>query len=410
MADNFNKYCHDAVKKELPNSDDEEEEAQLMEDGDICENVVTEFPFQFNLKDEIAVSLQQDYVLSLGADTMFTRLAVGLSNNAVQIHDINSAGSSISNSYNLMDNGEASKVCICGLRFLDDTPNLLLVGSTDGPVRLFDLRTSAEQAKYEYKTKSFDVPKSITSFDSNANGRIICCGTEQYMSNVFLLFFDVRTRKQMGAFFESHEKDVTSVRFHKNNPDILCSGSVDGLINIFDIKESDEDEALQNTINTESSVYRLNWHKNVYEKDIISCITQTNDFKSYECGEGDEIVSFERPEIVAGIRRINPGNFNLINAHNMTDNSIFLLAGTNHKDGEILRSVGVMKKKLQPLANFTGNKQIVRDSLFDAKRNLLFTGGECGFITLWTSDAVPQTITSSGKMKVKTKSNKMTPY
>ncbi|EDW01628.1 GH20350 [Drosophila grimshawi] len=245
----------------------------------------------------------------------------------------------------------------------------------------------------------------MTCFDRNANSRIICSGTEQHMGNVYLIFYDVRERRQLGVYQESHEDDVTQVSFHAKNPDLVCTGGTDGLINVFDIKQPDEDEALLNTINTESSVHRLNWHQNVYEQDIISCITHTNDFRSYECMEGDEIISFDRAAITAGIRRKNAGNFNLINAHNMQDDGVFLLAGTNFNRGEVLRSVTApAKDTLKPLTNFVGNKQIVRESIFDATRNLLITGGESGIISIWTPEASNKS--SNNKLKSKSVASK----
>jgi len=63
------------------------------------------------------------------------------------------------------------------------------------------------------------------------------------------------------------------------------------------------------------------------------------------------------------------------------------------------------------LANFQGNKQIVRDSLFDSKRSLLFTGGESGIVTVWAQDA-SGTAFSSEKLKARKekKSRKQAPY
>jgi len=325
----------EAASTDLPSSEDEAD----LKDEDTCgaHELAAEFSFHYP-QDESSISLKHDYVLGLCADSGFTRIAAGLSNTTVKIYDLSAAGSltavheervpSVVSSHN--------DVTICGVRFLDDGSDSLLVGTTNGLVRLIDLRANGVQATFEYQTaeqSSPPVPKSITCFDRNANSRIICSGTEQYMSNVYLLFFDVRERKQLGVYYETHEDDVTSVRFHASNPDLLCSGGTDGLINVFDIKQSDEDEALLNTINTESSVHRLNWHRNVYEQDIISCITHTNDFKSYESEEGDEIISFDRSAITAGIRRKSAGNFNLINAHNLEDDGVFLLAGTNQNRG-----------------------------------------------------------------------------
>ncbi|BFG04490.1 WD repeat-containing protein 89 [Drosophila madeirensis] len=409
----FDKYLEEAITTDLPSSEDEAD----IEDEDTCgiQELAANFRLQYKTQDESVVSLKRDYVLSLCADQRFTRIAAGLSSTAIHIYDLQEGGGLKTVQEIPSKEKPETGAVTCGVQFLDEGSDNLLVGTTDGVVRLFDLRTTGEQARFEYKSDPAaqmpQVPKSVTCFERNANGRVICCGTEQYLGIVHLLFFDVRERKQLGGYHESHEDDVTSVRFHDRNPDLLCTGGTDGLINVFDIKQPDEEEALQNTINTESSVHRLNWHRNVYDKDIISCITHTNDFKSYECEEGDEVASFERSDVTAAIRRKNAGNFNLINAHNLEDNGVFLLAGTNFNRGEILRSVSVTsKEKLDPLANFLGNKQIVRESLFDAKRQLLVTGGESGIVSVWTQDATGNVGNSSGKLKTKIKSHKKTPY
>ncbi|EDX06430.1 WD repeat-containing protein 89 [Drosophila simulans] len=411
MSD-FNKYCEEAAKEALPDSEDEEDIGD--EDTFSAQDLAAEFQLKYKPQDEVSVSLQREYVLSLAADQEFSRMAAGLSNSAVHIYNLDSGAGKLENFSYLPPTDSPQHVSICGVRFLDEGPHNILVGTTDGYVRLYDLRLRGEQARFKYTQHPNvpPVPKSLSCFDRNANGRIICCGTEQFHSNAFLVFFDVRERQQMGVYFESHEDDITSLRFHAQNPDLLATGSVDGLVNVFDVKEPDEDEALLNTFNTESSVYRLAWHKNVYDKDIISCVTTTGDFKSYECEEGDEVASFERPDVTAAIRRKKAANFNLINAHNQEDGGVFLLAGTNFNKGEILRSVSVTSKNsLQPLANFQGNKQIVRDSLFDSKRSLLFTGGESGIVTVWTQDT-SGTAVSSEKLKAKKekKSRKQAPY
>ncbi|KAH8299872.1 hypothetical protein KR044_007111, partial [Drosophila immigrans] len=397
-----------------------EDEADI-DDNDTCSahELSTKFRFHYP-QDEASLSLKRDYVLGLCADNGFTRIAAGLSNTSVKIYDLNASGLLAAVHGERVPSVESldNVVTICGVRFLDESPNSLLVGTTNGLVRLLDLRAKGVQAQFEYKSDAEaqhglpPVPKTISCFDRNANSRIICCGTEQHMGNAYMVFYDVRERKQLGVYQESHDDDVTSVLFHANNPDYLCSGSTDGLINVFDIKQSDEDDALLNTINTESSVHRLNWHRNEKGQDLISCITHTNDFMSYECQEGDEVMSFGRSKITAGILRKNAANFNLINAHNQADGSVFLLAGTNHNRGEVLRSVSVpARKTMVPLTNFVGNKQIVRDSLYDAKNNLLVTGGESGIITVWTSDSSNNRTSSNLKSKSKAaKTHKKNPY
>lgn len=73
-----------------------------------------------------------------------------------------------------------------------------------------------------------------------------------------LYFFrDLRTSKLVGGYWESHNGDVTQVAFHDQHPTTIATGSTDGLINIFDISQNDEDDALLTTLNTESSVVSI---------------------------------------------------------------------------------------------------------------------------------------------------------
>lgn len=45
--------------------------------------------------------------------------------------------------------------------------------------------------------------------DVNSNNRLICAGTDELNHNVYLLFFDIRERRLMGGFFESHQEEIT---------------------------------------------------------------------------------------------------------------------------------------------------------------------------------------------------------
>ena len=82
----------------------------------------------------------------------------------------------------------------------------------------------------------------------------------------YLLFWDTRAPKPdlLGAYWESHSDDVTSVKFHAEKSHILCSGSTDGLLNVFNLLETSEDDALLYSFNTESSVvcYHYHYHLN----------------------------------------------------------------------------------------------------------------------------------------------------
>lgn len=60
--------------------------------------------------------------------------------------------------------------------------------------------------------------------------------------------------KPFQSYVESHNDDVTELRFHPTLPRCLLSGSTDGLVNIYDISIADEDDALVQVQNHGSSI------------------------------------------------------------------------------------------------------------------------------------------------------------
>lgn len=56
------------------------------------------------------------------------------------------------------------------------------------------------------------------------------------------------------SYVESHNDDVTELQFHPTLPNCLLSGSTDGLVNVYDVSISDEDDALVQVQNHGSSI------------------------------------------------------------------------------------------------------------------------------------------------------------
>lgn len=77
----------------------------------------------------------------------------------------------------------------------------------------------------------------------------------------------------------------------------MATASADGLINIFDISESCEDDALQYSLNADCAVDKLSW---VSEK-IVGCITQNVELQFWDVETADAIVKFDRKNITDSI-------------------------------------------------------------------------------------------------------------
>lgn len=209
------------------------------------------------MQHEQSVSLKKEYIVHLDQFPKSQLVAAGLSGNTVLLHDL-ATGKVLQTSKISLDKSDELCANICGVKCSSQNENELFVCSSLGEVLLFDVRTNEQVNKF-WDSETEGCVKPYSAFDLNSNGRVICVGTEETKSDVFLCFFDVRQSKLVGGYWDSHENDVTQIKFHPTNPNLLLSGAMDGLINYFDINELNEEEAIQGTLNTDRSVSSLNW-------------------------------------------------------------------------------------------------------------------------------------------------------
>lgn len=397
---------------EDPQSSDEE---LPVPDADSCDSQELQRLFRINVQPscEIATSLKRTCGLKLSLSCDASKVAVGLSRKQLQIYNSSNGALTINN-----DNFAKYNSTIKGVKFFNNDPNLLMLCTEEGTVTMYDLR-SGNKTVHTFDDCSEGSKKTMTGFDINQNDRILCASTDvQKSGDSFLLFFDIRERKYLGCYWECHSEDITHVKFHPKNPDLLTSGSVDGLINVFDISESTEDDAMQYCMNVENPIEALNWHSSPTDADWISCITTTNDFHLYDVETQDPVVTFDRQAITQCVKRTSSIDCNVINAFNDADGKLFLLAGSNYNKGECLRSLQYQhdNKCFLPHGNYLHNKQIVRSSVYNEKENCLITTGESGLVTVWRCEAAdPQCeeyeISASKSLKQKLHVSKRTkPY
>ncbi|XP_055607987.1 WD repeat-containing protein 89 [Uranotaenia lowii] len=360
------------------------DEENPIPDEDCCNSLELKRLFENPIapKCELAASLKRTCGLHLSLSSDSQKLAVGLSKNVLQTYQFREDGSLVQLNENL---GHLKRV-VRGVKFFNQDPNLVSACTEEGYVSLFDLR--AEKVVHEFDDSSEGTRKTMTAVDVNQNDRVLCASTDvQKGGDSFLLFFDIRERKYLGCYWESHSEDITSVRFHPNNPDFLASASVDGLVNVFDISQTNEDDAMQFCFNVDNSIEAINWHQTALEKDRISVITTTNDFHLLDVETQDTEFCYQREQITQSIKRKSVIDCNVINAHNTVNKGFIILAGSNYNKGECLRTLKCNEKGVLPHRNFVQNKQIVRASVYDAKENCLITTGEAGLITVWPCES-----------------------
>ncbi|XP_069687463.1 WD repeat-containing protein 89 [Periplaneta americana] len=378
-------------------------------DGDVCDpfDLNKSFTVPYHLDTEVAVSTKKTYLLHMDGNVGLSRLVIALSDMSCVIYDVPN-----------MTKLEAlcgHKGAVSNVKFSPNDENLVYSSSFDGTIKLWDLRKGKECAnEFKDDTEDSGKLKPLSAFDISCNGRLMCGGTECIHDDTFLLFWDLRSTKLLGGYWESHTDDVTQVKFHPTKKDILASGSTDGLINIFNVCESNEEDALQHSLNTESSVDKIGWFHQENCDDALFCITHTEDLQQWENDGACPIVQFSRDNICHLMKRKSSESCFIVNAH-CTDKpeDLLLLTGSTAGRGECLRTFTVHMKQITPMSNLVGNKQIVRSSCYNRENGLLLTGGESGILSLWRPGP------SSGKdshtdlkmsTKQKFKQSKKAPY
>ncbi|KAI5741756.1 hypothetical protein M8J76_016803 [Diaphorina citri] len=368
--------------------------------------------FNYGVSEEKALSLDKSFILAMSSKSSGSSLqvATGLSNNACEVLDIGSGGMKTIASMPDAHTQPLTDVHI------DPESHMCYTSSLDGYVRAWDLR-SCQKPALELKDDSEkdDRPaciKPITCFDMAPNKFLICAGTEEVEGDSFLLFFDVRTATLHGGYWESHTDDITQVHFHPTSSNTLMSGSTDGLVNIFDVNESSEDDALQHCLNTEDSVEKLCW----LGTSDLSCTTLTRQIQLWNIEDACPAALFRRKQVAKTAQMKSSASCYLINTHQVKNKTI-LLTGSNYGKADCLRSVELCadKKTLLPHSQFLGNKQIVRCSSVHDELDIILTAGEAGIVTVWkpssllTSESAVASNKSKSTLKLSEK-RKSKPY
>jgi len=139
---------------------------------------------------------------------------------------------------------------ITGVRWTDQ-PNLCFTSSWDNTVKLWDLRTKTE-------ARCVVVGEEVHSLDLSGDFKLIATGTQSSVS-----LWDSTSGKSFAKYTESHTEEVVQVSFHPFLHEQLFSGSLDGLVNVFNYTVGhDEDEAYHTGINVESAVSKFGFSEN----------------------------------------------------------------------------------------------------------------------------------------------------
>ncbi|XP_059143407.1 WD repeat-containing protein 89-like isoform X2 [Physella acuta] len=291
---------------------------------------------------------------------------------------------------------------ITKVEFAKTESHLLFSTSRDRTTRCWDTRLKTNK-----EVKTFNSPDSVQadflSLDVSQSDRLLCVGTES-AKDAYLMFWDVRNPDVLGCYSECHEDDITQVKFQAGSDEYLASGSADGLVCVFDLKETTEDDALQMTWNALSCVVCIGWCGE-NRTEYVYCVTSDNSFHMWDNLQGEPSCTIE--ELSSTFTEPSDYIVNCIPELTGVEGNAVLLTGT-YEGGLKLMSYKD-KSKILDLPN--GHTATVRCSLWDQKTATLVTGGEDALVCLWSQQGSFHSVNTDIK-KSKMKGNKSTekPY
>ncbi|XP_044520796.1 WD repeat-containing protein 89 [Gracilinanus agilis] len=291
-----------------------------------------------------------------------------------------------------------------GVKFSHSNPHVFSA-CTDGTVKCWDMRLSGKTPVQMFKGYPSNV---LISFDINCNDHIICAGTEKFGEDAVMIFWDGRMSSQstgpfrppLGVYSETHSDDITKVRFHPTDPNILLSGSTDGLMNVFDISIDNEDEALIATCNSGSSVSYVGWAGKKYKE--VYCLTHDEGFCWWDLTnlDSDQPIPCLKIPDVRRMIKVQNGNLDYMIGgiyHEKAD-QLLVVGGSNTGTIHFITSGLSGLKYMKSLEG--GHSAIVRSFSWNTQDDSLLTGGEDAQLLLWKPGATERSLAKKDRMKI----------
>ncbi|NXV06333.1 WDR89 protein, partial [Cettia cetti] len=292
-----------------------------------------------------------------------------------------------------------------GVRFAHSCDSLVFSARSRGAVSCWDVRSASQEPVLLFTGYPSNV---FSSFDVSCSDLIVCAGTEKVEKDTFLVFWDARgvtdcagaTKEPLGVYSESHNDDITKICFHPLEPNLVASGSTDGLVNVFDINKDNEDDALISTCNSDSSVSSLGWSGQGYKQ--VYCTTHDEGFCWWDTAQLDTEEAITLLHVLDARESVcaeNHGLHYLVGGlYHEKAAKLFLLGGSNTGNIQLI-SCGTQGLSLLGTLR-GGHSATVRSFCWSPTDESLLTGGEDAQLLLWKPGAVERSLTKKASLKI----------
>lgn len=294
---------------------------------------------------------------------------------------------------------------LAGVRFAHTCDSLLFSACSRGTVKCWDVRSATQEPVQVFTGYPSNV---FISFDVSCSDLIVCAGTEKVEKDSFLVFWDARSitdcvstsKEPLGVYSESHNDDITKICFHPIEPNLVVSGSTDGLVNVFDINKDNEDDALISTCNSDSSVSSLGWSGEGYKQ--VYCMTHDEGFCWWDMAQLDTeepITLLHVLDVRDSVCTENHSLHYLVGGfYHKKAGKLFLIGGTSTGDIHLISCSTDGLSLVGTLCG--GHSATVRSFCWSPTDESLLTGGEDAQLLLWKPGAVERSLTKKASLKI----------
>jgi WD40 repeat protein len=218
-----------------------------------------------------------DYVYHLKKSSDALNLFASFSDNSVKMYDIN-------NFRLLQTVREHTKTINC-LESSKKISSIVYTGSDDGNIFICDFRCKKKQAKVY-------VGNEILSISIDSTESLVAASFETTIA-----FYDLRkmssehnNTNKLCEYADVHSDWITQLQFHPVKPSILCAGSEDGLVSIYDISTAATENAVVSILNTDSPIRKFGFYGVDYEG--IYCLSTIETASFFHYPSSQRIASF----------------------------------------------------------------------------------------------------------------------
>ncbi|KAF2826927.1 WD40 repeat-like protein [Ophiobolus disseminans] len=280
----------------------------------------------------------------------------------------------------------ANEKITCLERANDVPSNVVATAGRDGMIRFWDKRS--RQKALEIQSPH----KLVSALVCDAQKNFIAAGIENPddgtgVSPVYI--WDQRNPSVPTlTLVESHTDTITSLQLHPNHPTLLLSSSTDGLVNIFDTSQAEEEDALYQVINHRSAIAHAGF---MYPSTDIYALGTDETMSFYALQSQKEEEEEPTPKAFGDVREaLNceylvdmhwVGTQPFVAAGKHSEGTLDLVPITNTSGGPLQYSYFNLKTSIRlPGAH---GEEIVRDIYTDTQTQTSYTCGEDGHVRAW---------------------------